>query len=111
MPAFQGTYFSKTLTLKQSDGTPLNITGWALHMQVRVTKNDAAALLDLTSDNEGVVVTDGSSGQMQIRLTADDTALLPVGKVVFDVLRTDADPGPVWLFGGYLPVRKPVTRE
>lgn len=110
MPAFQGTYYTRTFALKQ-DGVAIDISGWTFEAQVRYQVDDDEALLTLTTANGGVVTIDGSSGRLALAITADQTAALPEGRVVFDVLRTDADPGPLWQFGGQFIVKQPVTRE
>jgi hypothetical protein len=110
MPAFQNTYFTKTFVLTDGDGVAIDLTGWTLHAHIRSNLNASTILLDLTTANGGIVVTDAATGKLQMRLTAEQTGSLPVAKLVFDVLRTDQSPGPLYLFGGTLPIRKPVTR-
>lgn len=111
MPAFQSDYYVRGFVLKDSNtAAPVDITGWALQAQVRENLDDVTALLDLTTANGGLAITSGVGGRFEIRITAVQTALLPVGRVVFDVRRTDITPGPLWLFGGSFKVKQPVTR-
>jgi hypothetical protein len=109
MTTYQGTYkaYPFRMTSKTS-GSP-DISSWTFHAKIR-DKLTSAVLLDLTSANGGVVVTDGLNGRLELRMTAVQTATLPVARLLFDVLRTDAVPGPVWLFGGAFKVKTPVTR-
>lgn len=111
MPVYQGTYWSKTVVLRNSsDNTAVNISGWEFEMHVRNDPDDVDALLELTTGNGGIIVSDGANGELQIVLLAADTSELPEGFMHFDVLRTDSSPAPIWLFGGKFKVRQPVTR-
>jgi hypothetical protein len=110
MAAYQGTYYTKTFAFKDSDGVAVDITGWEFSADLR-DRLDTEELLTLTTANGGFAVTDGAAGLMVMSITADLTADLPVGTLVFDVLRTDISPGPVWLFAGKFKVRQPVTRD
>jgi hypothetical protein len=112
MPVYQGTAYTKTFQLKQAaDDTPVDITGWTLQLQVRDNVNDTDALVDLDTDNGGIVILDAEAGRFEIIFSAANTAAMNLGKMVFDMLRTDADPGPVWIMGGRFQVKKPVTRD
>jgi hypothetical protein len=111
MAAYQGTYYAIALTLKSAaDDSPINVTGWTLEADVKRDRKDEAALLTMTTENGSFAIIDGAAGRLEFRLTAEQTALLPVGKLVYDVLRTDADPGPRYVFGGSFRVKTPVTR-
>lgn len=111
MAAYQGTYYSKTFVFKDAETLePLDITTWEFESTLR-DRLDTAELLTLTTANGGWAVTDGANGEAELRITALQTADLPVAKLVFDVLRTDASPGPVWLFAGRFSVKRPVTRD
>lgn len=109
MAVYQGTYYAKSFLLKHSDGTAYDVSGWTFQCQLR-DRVDTVSLLELTTANGGFVVVDGPTGEVSLRITAVQSALLPVARLVFDVLRTNASPGPVWQFGGKLSVRRPVTR-
>lgn len=110
MPVFQGTYYTREFLLKNSvDSSAIDVSAWTLHCEVRASL-DGDVLLDLTTANGGFVITNGPAGAISMAMTAAQTALLPVGRMLFDVLRTDANPGPVWQFGGRFPVKQPVTR-
>ena len=111
MPVYQGTHYSRMFTFRdKADNTPIDVTGWTFEAALRDNVDDAEPLLTLTSANGGMSVFDGANGRVEFIITSEQTEALPTGTIVFDVLRTDIDPGPVWLFGGKFPVRKPVTR-
>ncbi len=110
MAAYQGTYYTAQFQLANTDGTFVNISGWAFKAEFRVQLSDVDPLLTLTTGNTGFSIISASTGLFQMVLTAVQTLALPVGGLVFDVLRTDASPGPVYLFGGVIRVKEPVTR-
>ena len=111
MAAYQGTFYSKTFIFKDSETlVPLDISTWTFESTLR-DRLDTAELLTLTTANGGWTVIDGPNGEAELRITAVQTAALPVAKLVFDVLRTDPDPGPIWLFAGRFSVKRPVTRD
>lgn len=110
MPLYQGTYFSKNFTLKGSDGDPLDMTGWTFRAHVR-DRTDDELLLELSTENTGMVLLDGPNGRLTMVMTPEQTLSLPVGTMVFDVLRTDPATGAQWLFGGRFKVKQPVTRD
>jgi hypothetical protein len=110
MAIYQGTYYAKSFIIKDTDGVVQDISGWEFEADLR-DRVDTEVLLTLTTANGGFVVIDGAAGRFELRITADLTVDLPKAKLVFDVLRTDASPGPVWLFAAKVPVRQPVTRD
>jgi hypothetical protein len=50
---------------------------------------------------------------MQFKLVDDESSILPLGRVKFDVERTDFSPvqGPIWLFEASFLVKKAITRD
>jgi hypothetical protein len=109
MPVYRGTYYTVGFTFKDSDDAVIDITGWTFESDIKENRADTTALVNLTTANGGFAVTDGPNGRLEMRMTAVQTALLPVGRMVFDVLRTDPANGPVYYFGGSFKVKTPVT--
>jgi len=113
MSIYQGTYFSKTFAFKYPKGHALagqavDITDWTFAAQLR-DRVDTDVLLELTTADGNFEVTDGEGGLLLMKILAADTTDLPLVKLVFDVLRTDQSPGPIWLFRGKLPVKQSAT--
>lgn len=112
MPIYRGTYYSRTFVFTDEAGAPIDITGWTFRSMWRAAKADPnPPLLELTTASGGFVVANGPGGLLTMKLLADDTPLLVGGKAYFDVLRTDAVPGPIWLFEGNVPVKDPITHD
>lgn len=107
--AYQATYYAKVFVFKQN-GVPINISGWTFRAQFRAQVTDTAVLLELTTANTGFAITDAVNGKVEMRITSAQLNAMPVAVAVFDVMRTDASPGPLRLFGGKLKVKQPVTR-
>jgi hypothetical protein len=105
----QGTIYQGTAHTIGFVFTGQNITGWQFQASFKESRNDTTALVTLSTGNGGFVVTDGAAGRVEMRLTPTQTELLPVGRVVYDVLRTDLANGPVYYFGGDLKVKQAVT--
>lgn len=110
MAVMQGTFVQKYINLKNSDGTPIDITGWTFRSTLRRAVSDPVSLAVLDSAGGGFAIIDAVNGRLAIVLDDLVTALLPVGRVHFDVLHDNAPSGPVWMFGGSFIVKQPVTR-
>jgi hypothetical protein len=110
MAIYQGTYFVQSFAVKTTSGTAVDISGWEFEADFR-DRVDSEQVLNLTTDNGGFIVTDGINGIFEIRILPEDTLTLPVRKLIFDVFRTDTDPGPTFFFRGRIPVKKAVTRD
>ena len=114
MPCFQGTLYVRTFQLVEcSTKEPIDISGWTFRSMLRDDRSDAEPLVTLTTEQGGITVLDGPNGRIQFVLTDDESSLLPVGRVVFDVERTDFNPGtgPIWLFEASFLSKKPITRD
>jgi len=69
----QGATFTYNLIYKDSEGTPVNLTGYTARMQVRKNVNSSDTLLDLNTEN-GAIVLGGSAGTIDITASATETA-------------------------------------
>lgn len=110
MAVMQGTLTQKYINMKSSDDTPIDITGWMLRASLRKAPNSPDLLAELTTENGGFVLVDEPNGRLALVLDETVTAVLPVGRVHFDVLHENAPDGPIWIFGGSFLVKQPVTR-
>lgn len=112
MSVYQGTFYARVLQFTDSsDDSAIDVTGWTLRAMFRDTISSEDVLFELTTENGGFTITDATGGQIRMSISADNTLLMPVGKVHFDVLRTDGSDGDIYLFGGKIRVRQPVTRD
>lgn len=82
--------------------------GVALAAHVRATRIANSILATLTTANGGL--TRVSDQSIDIVIAASATALMPVGTVVVDIVRTDVDPDEHLGIALNIPVQMPVTR-
>jgi hypothetical protein len=104
----QGATWSVTVTYTDSNGTPINLTGYTAAMQVRQQYSSADADLTLTSPSGGIVITP-LTGVIVITMTATQTAALEEGYYVYDVELTSGSYKDR-LIQGQLTVAPEVTR-
>jgi hypothetical protein len=71
----QGSTFTRTLEIKQADGTVFSLTGYTARMEVRRTVDASSALIGLSTTN-GRITINASLGAITITLTPDLTASL-----------------------------------
>lgn len=79
----QGSTLSLSLTYKDSNEAPVNLTGYTARMQVRTEPNASSTLLSLTSGS-GITL-GGSAGTIAIQVPASTTEALPNGNFIYDL--------------------------
>ena len=84
----QGATFSRVLTWKQSNGTPVNLTGYTARMQVRDHYASSSSVLTLTTENGGITL-GGAAGTITLAATATATAALTADTYVYDLELVD----------------------
>ena len=87
MPAFvydftieQGTTLTKEFIYKDSFGIPVDLTGFTARMQLRPSIASESVLLDLTTENGGLVL-GGVTGEVKMIFREADTVSLARGGV------------------------------
>jgi hypothetical protein len=84
----QGADWSLLLSIQNADGTPTNLSGCLLKMQIRSTYGaDPVATLSTTSG--GIVITSASNGNVTISMSAAQLAAIPAGNYLYDLKLTD----------------------
>lgn len=71
----QGSTFTRTIEIKEADGTVFSLTGYTARMEVRRTVDASSALIGLSTAN-GRIVINPSLGALTITLTPELTASL-----------------------------------
>ena len=69
----QGSTLRRVITVTQSDGTPVDLTGYGARMQVRRRITSTDALLDLNTEDGGIEL-GGEDGTITISISASQTA-------------------------------------
>lgn len=79
---YQGDLFQATLSVKDSNNTAINLSGYQIRGQVRASYGSTGVLLDLNP-----TITSHVSGTINITLESETTDSLPVGQFVYDIER------------------------
>ena len=79
---YQGDYIQLTLNVKDSNGSALNLSGYAVRGQVRTSYGATGVLLDLNP-----TITNITSGIMAINIDSYISQNLPVSEHVYDIER------------------------
>lgn len=106
----QGSTFRKRWTWKPG-GVPMDFTGCKARMQVRAEIDSTAVLLELTTENGGIVL-GAEPGAIDLYIKATDTAVITWESGVFDLeIQYAAGPDEVdRLIYGTVTVSREVTR-
>ena len=104
----QGSIWNVTLVYQDSDGDPVNLTGYTAAMQLRQNYNSELPDLTLTTSNGGLTIT-GATGTIAVSATATQTSLLTPGFYVYDLELTSGS-NISRLIQGQITVAEQVTR-
>jgi hypothetical protein len=105
----KGATFRQVLTWFDSLGAPVNLTGRTARMQVRKGMKSPLVVLDLTTENGGLVL-GGSAGTITINISAAQTSAVAIAAGVHDLEVVGADGTVVRLFQGEAEFSPEVTR-
>lgn len=102
----KGSYFSKTIRVLNSDGTPYDLTGSTALMQVRETYEDVVAL-ELSSVTGGLII-DSVDSTIEIVIPVNSNLIYK--KYVYDLEVVDSNSKPIRVVQGVINVSPEVTR-
>lgn len=105
----QGSTFRRRLTLKDSEGALVDLSGYTARMQVRAKVESSAVIASLTTEN-GRITIGGTDGTITLLLSATETAALPAGGYVYDLEIVNGLSDVVRLLEGQFIVSGNVTR-
>ncbi|MPM97973.1 hypothetical protein SDC9_145154 [bioreactor metagenome] len=109
----QGTTWQLDLTIQQSDGTPMDLTGYTGRCQIR-----SSAITQSESATPTVTVTDPVNGKLTLSLSAEETSAIKVNggsyasisQQVYDVELIDGMGRVMRILNGYARISPEVTR-
>lgn len=106
----QGETYRHTIFWTDADGLPIDLTQYTADMHIRGKISDAIPLLELTTENGRIFFPDALAGEIQIYLTAADTAAINWVSGVYDLemLKTGGDV--TRIIEGTVSITKEVTR-
>ena len=106
----QGATFSHVLTLKDSSGSLINLSGYqSAQMDLRRDPEQSSALLSLTTGNSRITLGD-SAGTVTLLVSASDTGSLTATDGVYDLEITDAASNTFRILEGTFTVRRGISR-
>jgi hypothetical protein len=68
---------------------PLDLEGSQFLLQIRKTEEDASAIVSISTDDGGIVITNAAAGEFELTITTTRSQRLHPGDYVADLLRTD----------------------
>ena len=80
----QGSNLSLEIALKNSDGTPLNLTGYTARMQLRASYTAPDIIVELTTENGRIIIIP-LTGVVRLLLDASTTAAFIAKNYVYDL--------------------------
>ena len=100
----QGATFTTTVTVTDSNGDAVNLSGYSVAAQIRKTFLSSSATAFTAS------ISNASSGEITISLTDTQTTALEAGRYVYDVLITASGGTKTRVVEGQVTVNPSVTR-
>tara|TARA_Y100000310_G_scaffold120373_1_gene119141 strand:- start:10366 stop:10722 length:357 start_codon:yes stop_codon:yes gene_type:complete len=112
LDVIQGSTFSAQLSIKNSDGTAVDLDGYSVRGKLKYNYGTGAHLVDLDPKVNTTAPLTAASGVIDVKLTAAQTADLPVIMGVYDIETfNDSDPVEVnKVLDGKVKVHPEVTR-
>ena len=87
---YQGQTYALSLTLRDSNSTPINLNGFAISGFIKTRFGDTSKLCDLN-----VAIANAPSGIVTLSIPASGTAALPVNYAFYDVEMLNSGDGSV----------------
>jgi len=109
----QGATFQRTITWKDSNGNPIDLTGYKIRLQARINPNDKDPIIDLSTSPEvgGIeILTPAGNGQFRITMDASDTASLDFAEALYDLEAEDPDGNVTRLLEGTIELSREITK-
>lgn len=101
----QGEDYGLTATLKNSDGTSIDLSGYNVRGKAKYYYGDTGVIVDLAPS-----IYSTASGIITVTLSASQTSNLPIGLLVYDIERyTSGDASVTKVLNGKITVHPEVT--
>ena len=85
LDVIQGSTFSAQLSIKNADGTAVNLEGYSVRGHLSYNYGTGAYLVDLDPEINTTSPLTAASGVIDVKLTAAQTSALPVIMGVYDI--------------------------
>lgn len=108
MSFYNNADWNQTFTVT-SGGSAVDLTGKTLKMQWKAKVNDAAALVEASTSDGKINITDGPAGQFSIAVPYGDTQNVDAGNLYWDLIDIISRTSQTRIAGGRFLVRQGVT--
>lgn len=105
----QGATFSLVLSWKDSQGNPIDLTGYTAKMDVRRSYSSSDTLLSLRTNGEGIQIQE-LNGKINLSASAELTEKLPPVSAVYDLELTSPGGIVTRLLEGRVVISPEITR-
>jgi tRNA threonylcarbamoyladenosine modification (KEOPS) complex Pcc1 subunit len=105
----QGEHLAADLVYTDKNGVAIDLTGYSATLKVRETLESETVLLTLTTANSKIAI-NAAAGKITIIISATDSAALPIGRLVYDLLLINPSLQPDRFTKGVMIVGKMVSR-
>lgn len=105
----QGTTLLKPIVWKDSNGDPVNLTGYTAKMQIRKSASATDVLLELSTSNSKLAI-DASAGKVTMIFSSTTTAAIDWSRGKYDLELTSSSGVVTRLLEGEITVSKEITR-
>lgn len=96
-------------TFLQSNGVPIDFTGFTAKMKIRQTQDPSSSTILTLSTGSGLTL-GGTAGTLSISLTSAQTLAMGFGTYYYDIMLIDGLGGQSFIMGGPFIVGATVTR-
>lgn len=91
------------------DGVPVDITGYTIKSDFRLDRS-SPVVTSLSTTNGGISLTTPASGVFTMTMTPSQTAQLPLGGLLFDVLALSPGGVGTTVLEGSITIQEPITK-
>lgn len=106
---YQGATYSRVLTWKDENSTPINLTGYTARMMMRQEYDSVDPFITLTTENGGITLGE-SAGTITLTISAAATSAIAVDCGVYDLELVSGSGIVSRLLEGRISVSPEVTR-
>lgn len=108
------TYYANTTFRKQFawhvNDAPVDLTGFTAKAQFRAKIDSPNSVLDLSTENDGIIIVSAIEGVIELYASAIDAAKLTADKYVYDINLTGPDGDTFRLVEGHVNIVQGVTK-
>jgi len=105
----RGSFFQRTLTIKDTNGNPVDLTNYDAEMDIRITAFSEETALQLDTPSNSIVL-GGTEGTISIIINPTVTEALSLPVAVYDIKLIPPSDEAEFILYGNLKINRTVTR-